>query len=95
MRGKTKPNILFEGGPDWNWDSNLQHWYCVLPNGMKAFIWEDIIEPPETKKLSKSSDEEKHFWDGICLGIPGGPEISDRQRPILDWIRNNFPKESS
>ena len=88
---QQKPNKLFEDGPDWEWEDNLKYWYCVLDGGMKAIIWCEWLNPPDpnkkTNKLSKSDSDEKILWDGICMGVPGGPEPDIKPGPILYWIR--------
>lgn len=88
MRGKQKPNTIFESGPQWNWDPNLKHWFCLASfgsiqestkGGFKVFVWEDIVE----------STEPKSIWSGYCADIPGVPEPGS-QRTVLDWFREQI-----
>jgi hypothetical protein len=98
MRIKEKPNKLFEDGPDWEWEANLKHWFCVLETGHKAFVWVEWLNPPATEeaKLSKSNDgDRKLLWDGICMGVPGGPEPSSSMGPLLAWIRRGLKNLST
>lgn len=89
LKNLTKPNKLFEIGPDWVLDKNHGHWTCQLSDKLKAFIWEVDLSKPDDIKLSKSNTpENKIVWDGFCIGIPGGPEPSKNQSDILNWIRD-------
>ena len=95
--GKVQaPTKLFDDWSDWEYDDNLRHW--VSSNDKyKAIVWQENLTPPkpEGKKLSKSSSDDKIVWDGICIGIHGGPEPSPKVGDILYWIRTEIKKDSN
>lgn len=89
MRVKESIPILYDHCK-WLWDDNLKHWYAIIDDKHTAFVWCEILEESESIKLSKSNGEKKVLWDGICMGVTGGPEPCNRPGPILSWIRNKY-----